>query len=62
MGPAAGPAVPLIREELGSRRRHTARDHGWSSNQVPSDLALLRACAAVLASAEGASTRAETGQ
>jgi hypothetical protein len=51
MGQAAAPAVPLIREELGNRRRHTARDHGWSSDQVPSDLELLRACETVLTGA-----------
>jgi hypothetical protein len=49
MGPAAAPAVPLIREEIGRRRRHTAGDHGGSSGQVPSDLALLEACQTVLA-------------
>ena len=44
MGEAAATAAPLLRAELAQRRRHTAREHGWSSNQVPADLALLRAC------------------
>jgi hypothetical protein len=49
MGPAAAPAERLIHEELGRRRRHTAREGGWSSDQVTSDLALLHACRTVLA-------------
>ncbi|WP_173071000.1 PBS lyase [Phytohabitans houttuyneae] len=53
MGPAAAPAVPLIRAEVARRRRHTASDNGWSSDQVRSDEALLRACAAVLSAAGG---------
>jgi hypothetical protein len=49
MGPAASPAAPLLRHELGQPRRHTARDHGRSSNQIPADRALLRACHTALA-------------
>jgi len=49
MGPAAGTAAPMLRAELERRRRHTARQDGWSSDQVPADLALLRACDLALA-------------
>jgi hypothetical protein len=49
MGEAAATAAPLLHAELERRRRHTAREHGWSSDQVRSDLALLRACNRALA-------------
>jgi hypothetical protein len=49
MGAAASPAAPLLRDELAQRRRHTARDHGWSTGQIPADLALVRACDTALA-------------
>jgi hypothetical protein len=49
MGPAGRATAPLLREELGRRRRHNASDNGWSSDQVRADLALLRACAGALA-------------
>ena len=44
MGQAAATVAPMVRAELQRRRRHTARDSGGSSDQVPVDLALLRAC------------------
>lgn len=53
MGPPARAVAPLLREELGRRRRHTAREHGWSSDQVRADLELLRACDAALAALDG---------
>jgi hypothetical protein len=49
MGEAAATAAPLLLAELERRRRHTAREHGWSSDQVSADLALLRACNRALA-------------
>jgi hypothetical protein len=49
MGVAASPAAPLLRDELAQRRRHSARDHGSSTDQIPADLALLRACDTALA-------------
>jgi hypothetical protein len=49
MGAAASPAAPLLRDELAQRRRHSARDHGSSTGQIPADLALLRACDTALA-------------
>jgi len=56
MGSAARAAAPLLHEELGRRRRHTASEHGWSSDQVRADLALLRACDAALAAVSGRSS------
>jgi hypothetical protein len=53
MGAAAVTAVPLLREELGRARRHSARDHGWSSDQVRADEALLRLCAEALTAMAG---------
>jgi hypothetical protein len=49
MGAAAEAAVPLVREELGRARRHSALDHGWSSDQVQADELLLRLCTEALA-------------
>ncbi|WP_033442411.1 HEAT repeat domain-containing protein [Saccharothrix sp. NRRL B-16314] len=48
MGPAAAPAAPLLREELARPRRHTAKDDGWSSDQVRADEELLRLCRGAL--------------
>ncbi|GAA2673800.1 hypothetical protein LV78_002531 [Actinosynnema pretiosum] len=48
LGPRAASAGPLLRAELGQVRRHTAVSNVWSSDQVPRDLALLRACDAAL--------------
>ncbi|ATE55563.1 HEAT repeat domain-containing protein [Actinosynnema pretiosum] len=48
LGPRAASAGPLLREESGQARRHTAMPNAWSSDQVPRDLALLRACDAAL--------------
>jgi hypothetical protein len=53
MGAAAEAAVPLVRGELGRARRHSARDPGWSSDQVRADEALLRVCAEALTAIAG---------
>ncbi|MEV0646709.1 hypothetical protein AB0I28_15740 [Phytomonospora sp. NPDC050363] len=48
MGTAAAPARALLRAEVTRKRRHNSSDNGWSSEQVPEDLALLRACRTAL--------------
>lgn len=49
MAGAVEPAAPLVREELGRRRRHTSTGSGWGSDQVVADEELLRLCRQVLA-------------
>lgn len=44
MGPAAAPALPLLRDELARPRRHGASDTAWSSDQVRADEELVRLC------------------
>jgi hypothetical protein len=49
MAAVAAPALPLVGEELGQRRRHNAQDGGWGSDQVRGDEVQLPACEAVSA-------------
>ncbi|MFK0018947.1 hypothetical protein [Streptomyces sp. NPDC090798] len=54
MGPAAAPALPLIRRELASPRRHRNDDStGNVRYDVASDEALLRDCRRLVAALDG---------
>jgi HEAT repeat protein len=44
MGPAAAPALQLLKDELARPRRHGASDTAWSTDQVPADEELVRLC------------------
>lgn len=50
MGPAAAPAVPLLRAELSRPRRHNVLDGGSGSHDIEQDERLLSLCRAALAS------------
>ncbi len=56
MGAAAGAAAPLLRRELGQVRRHNHDPHGYSSDAVRADEALLRACSKALTRITGAAS------
>ncbi|MFD2686769.1 hypothetical protein ACFS5L_18265 [Streptomyces phyllanthi] len=47
-GRAAAPAHDLLRTELATPRRHTARSGGHGSHDIVNDERLLRSCRAVL--------------